>query len=74
MPAQTRISASAMAEIDTSFKAYCSVVEKSDLALSSQSTYHDMTNNFLRWLRYEFEPGSRVAPYTPKKGKKDTAV
>jgi len=45
-----------MAEIDPAFKAYCSVVEKSDFALSSQSTYHDMTNNFLRWLRYEFEP------------------
>ncbi len=40
----------------------------------SQSTYVDTTDNFMRWLRYEFEPGSRVAPYTVKKGKKDATA
>jgi hypothetical protein len=58
-----------MAEIETAFKTYCSVVEKTDLTLSTQSTYVDRAYNFLRWLKYEFEPGSRIAPYSSKKKK-----
>jgi hypothetical protein len=71
MPNQKRISPSAISEIETAFKTYCDAVGKSDLALSSQSTYVDMANNFLRWLRYEFEPGSRTVPYSSPKRKKD---
>jgi hypothetical protein len=61
-----------MSEIETAFKSYCSAVEKSDLTLSSQSTYVDRAYNFLRWLKYDFEPGSGIAPYSLKKSKKDT--
>jgi len=27
----------------------------------------DLANNFVRWLEFEFEPGSRKAPYVRKK-------
>ncbi len=60
-----------MSEIETAFKEYFSAVEKSDLSLSSQCTYVDHVRNFLRWLKYEFEPGSRVAPYSLRLRKKD---
>jgi len=60
-----------MSEIEAAFRAYCSAVERSDLTLSSQSTYVDRAYNFLRWLKYEFEPGSRTAPYSTKKRAKD---
>jgi hypothetical protein len=69
MPAQSRISPSAMSEIQTAFKEYCAAVERSELSLSSQATYVDMVNGFLRWLTYDFEPGSRMAPYSSKKKK-----
>ena len=58
-----RVTAAAMSEIETALKGYYTAVEASDLALSSQATYIDMANNFVRWLRGEFDPGSRVAPY-----------
>jgi len=60
-----------MSEIETAFKACCSAVETSDLTFSSQSTYVDRAYNFLRWLKYDFEPGSPLAPYSAKKHKKD---
>jgi|HubBroStandDraft_4_1064222.scaffolds.fasta_scaffold139599_3 hypothetical protein len=74
MPAQTRISAPAVAEIKTVLGAHCEAVRNSELSLSSQATYVDMVNSFVRWLNYDFEPGSRVAPYKPKKDKKDTTA
>ena len=67
MPTQTRISSSAMSEIEIAFKVYCEAVRNSDLSVSSQATYVDMVNAFLRWLKYDFEPGSRVAPYSIRK-------
>jgi hypothetical protein len=71
MPTQARISPSAMSEIEAAFKVYCSAVESSDLTFSSQSTYVDRAYNFLRRLKYDFDPGSRLAPYSPVKRKKD---
>jgi hypothetical protein len=64
---QARISASAMSEIKAAFKTYCDAVVKSELTLSSQGDYVDKAGGFIRWLEYEFEPGSRIAPYAPKK-------
>lgn len=58
-----------MSEVQTAFKTYCLAVEKSELSLSSQATYVDTVNAFMRWLKYEFEPGSRIAPYSSKKKK-----
>ncbi len=45
------------------FNEYCKVVQTSDLSPSSQITYQDMAGNFVRWLKGEFNPGSRKAPY-----------
>jgi hypothetical protein len=72
MPIQTRISAPAMSEVQAALKAYCEAVKNSDLSFSSQATYVDMVNNFVRWLKFDFEPGSRIAPYSLRKSKSDT--
>jgi hypothetical protein len=69
MPIQTRISPSAMSELQAALKAYCEAVENSDLSFSSHATYVDMVNTFVRWLRFDFEPGSRIAPYSLKREK-----
>lgn len=60
---QYRISTAAMSEVEDALKGYYSVVESSDLSQSSQASYIDMANNFVRWLRGDFIPGSRKAPY-----------
>ena len=52
-----------MSELETAWKNYRAAVEASDLKQSSQATYIDMANNFVRWLRSEFDPESRKAPY-----------
>ena len=58
-----RLSATAMAELEAAWQEYRATVAASDLSESSQATYIDMANNFLRWLRGDFDPGSRKAPY-----------
>jgi len=68
----SRISPSAMSEIETALKDYSSAVQDSDLKLGSQAMYVDLANNFVRWLRFDFESGSQMAHYAAKK-KKDTA-
>jgi hypothetical protein len=62
-PKLYRISKDAMSEVEDALKGYYASVESSDLSQSSQATYIDMANNFVRWLRIEFIPGSRKAPY-----------
>jgi hypothetical protein len=62
-PKLYRISNAAMAEIEDALKGYYADVESSDLSQSSQASYIDMANNFVRWLRVDFVPGSRKAPY-----------
>ncbi|MGD1082626.1 MAG: hypothetical protein ABR881_30295 [Candidatus Sulfotelmatobacter sp.] len=61
--ARFRISEAAISELETAWKDYCAAVAASDLSESSQATYTDMANNFVRWLRGDFDPGSRKAPY-----------
>jgi hypothetical protein len=65
--ASTRISTAALFEIQTALRSYCSAVEASDLSKNSQATYMDMADNFVRWLRRDFDPGSRLAPYKARK-------
>jgi hypothetical protein len=52
-----------MSELETVWKDYRAAVAASDLSESSQATYIDIANNFVRWLRGDFDPGSRKAPY-----------
>jgi hypothetical protein len=67
--ATPQLSTTALFEIEAALKAYYAAVETSDLTQSSQATYIDMANNFVRWLRGDFNPGSRKEPYRAKKNK-----
>jgi hypothetical protein len=62
-----KISSNALFEVQTALRGYCTAVETSDLSESSQATYLDMADNFVRWLKGDFDPGSRKAPYRRKK-------
>jgi hypothetical protein len=57
--ANRRISVTAMAEIEAAWLDNRAAVEASDLSQSSQATYIDMANQFIRWLRASFDSGSR---------------
>jgi len=66
--ASARISTATLFEVQAALRSYCAAVETSDLSESSQATYINMADNFVRWLKGDFDPGSRVAPYkVPKK-------
>lgn len=64
---QARISSAALFEVQAAFRTYCTDVEVSELSDGSQATYMDMADNFVRWLKGDFSPGSRVSPYRRKK-------
>jgi len=67
--AAPQLSSSALSEVQTALKAYYDAVQTSDLSQSSQATYIDMANNFVRWLSGDFEPGCRKERYRIKKTK-----
>jgi hypothetical protein len=69
---KARISPSAMSEVRDAIKAYADAVQASELSLSSQATYVDHVNAFMRWLQYDFEPGSRKTPYARTKDRRDS--
>ncbi len=69
---KTRISAAAMSEVTDALKKYTDAVLATDLTMNVQATYVDNVTQFVRWLRYDFEPGSRKLPYARKRDKKDT--
>lgn len=71
---QYRISKAAMSEVEEALKGYYAAVESSDLSQSSQASYIDMANNFVRWLRVDFVPGSRKAPYRVRDTKPATSA
>ena len=57
-----RISPAALIEIEMALSGYYAALEASRLAPSSQGTYHKQAENFVQWLKGEFEPGCHVAP------------
>jgi len=59
-----------MFEIEDALKEYYEAVKTSELSQSSKGSYIDKANNFVRWLRGEFDPGARKAPY----GMRDTKI
>jgi len=66
--ASARISTATLFEVQAALRSYCAAVETSDLSQSSQATYINMADNFVRWLKGDFDPGSRLAPYkVPRK-------
>jgi hypothetical protein len=62
-----RISSTTLAEVRDALREYCAVVERSGLSLSSQATYIDMANNFVRWMSGDFNPGARNGPRLVRK-------
>jgi hypothetical protein len=68
-----RITPTALTEVQAALKAYCTAVETSDLSQASQGIYMDMAENFVRWMKGDFNPGSRKAPYAIKR-KEDTVA
>jgi hypothetical protein len=68
-----RVSPSAISEIDRALKEYCHVVLASELSATSQDVYIYHADNFVRWLKGEFDPGVRVNPH-PLKGHRPTAA
>jgi hypothetical protein len=66
---QPRITTAALSEVQSALKAYCAAVGTSDLSQASQGIYMDMAENFVRWLKGDFNPGSRKAPYAIKQKK-----
>jgi len=67
VPAQTRISPSAMSEVHAALEEYCAVVENSLVSPRTQAMYIDNANNFVRWLKFDFAPGYRKDPYPLRK-------
>lgn len=67
--AAPQLSSSALSEVQTALKTYYDAVQTSDLSQSSQATYIDMANNFVRWLSGDFSPGCRKELYRIKKTK-----
>jgi hypothetical protein len=67
--ARARISTATLFEVQSALRSYCAAVETSDLSASSQAIYINGADNFVRWLKGDFDPGSRIAPYRPRKRK-----
>jgi hypothetical protein len=65
----TRVSPSALFEVEVALGEYYTALEATDLTPSSQGTYMKQAENFVQWLKGEFDPGCRVAPYRAKKVK-----
>ena len=70
-PKLHRISKTAMSEVEEAMKEYYAVVDGTDLSDWAKAQYCDMVNQFVRWLKFDFEPGSRVAPYRKRDTKKE---
>ena len=59
----TQLSLQLLEEVKSALEAYGAEVESSDLTEYSKATYIDMADSFVRWLKGDFHPGSRKAPY-----------
>jgi hypothetical protein len=68
---KTRIATGVLFEVEAALRSYCDAVLESDLSEYSHDNYIRGADNFVRWLKGEFDPGSRVAPY---KGRKKDSV
>ena len=67
-PNPYRISYKALAEVEQACAEYKQVVETSGMALTSRKTYIIHTDQFVRWLKREFQPGVHTGNRRPKRG------
>ena len=63
-----RVSRDALAEVEQAYVEYKQVVEPSGMALTSRKTYVIHADQFVRWLRREFQPGVHAGNGRPKRG------
>lgn len=64
---RARIATAVLFEVEAALKSYCDTVLSSDLSEHSQADYITGADNFVRWLKGDFDPGSRVAAYRVRK-------
>ena len=55
-----KVSPEVLAIIREALERYAHEVQESQLADNTQTTYLLHSNNFVRWLNDDFEPGARV--------------
>jgi hypothetical protein len=67
----TRISPSAMAEVQSALNDYWDALDASDLSEASKGIYMANADNFVRWMRDDFTPGSRNTPWKPARATYD---
>ncbi len=67
-PNPYRISYKALAEVEQAYADYKQVVETSGMALTSRKTYIIHADQFVRWLKREFQPGVHAVNRRPKRG------
>jgi hypothetical protein len=60
-PLPPRISPAALSELETAFREYTKLVLAADLSWFSKTEYVDRVDQFVRWLKHDFDPGSRTA-------------
>jgi hypothetical protein len=70
----TRISPSAMLEVLSALDGYWDDIEASDLSERGKGIYMEMAENFVRWMRDDFAPGSRKAPYRVRDTKSEASL
>ncbi len=59
MTKQPRISPEALREVENALRQYVDLVVSADLSNWAKTEYVDRADQFVRWLKWEFEPGSR---------------
>jgi hypothetical protein len=55
-----KVTAAALAEVEDALTHYEQLVRDSRLSPTTQRTYLVHAENFVRWLRDDFEPGARL--------------
>jgi hypothetical protein len=56
----SRVTTTVLFEVQAALRSYCDTVLNSDLSEHSQADYITGADNFVRWLKGDFDPGSRV--------------
>lgn len=54
-----------MAEVQSALNDYWAELDASDLSEASKGIYMANADNFVRWMRDDFTPGSRNTPWRP---------
>ena len=68
MSDRAHVSPQALSEVETALQDYIRVVETSGMALTSRKTYINHADQFVRWLKQEFQPGVHAGNRRPKHG------